>query len=60
VLLSNSTAHEITALYGVDAVRDAGLRTLQVPARRSVNSDATRRGPIAEYLVTNVNGGVRL
>jgi len=54
VLLSNSTAREITALYRTRSVRDAGLRTLRVPARRSVNSDASRRGPVAEYLVTNV------
>jgi DNA adenine methylase len=32
----------------------AGLRTLRVPARRAVNSDASRRGPVSEYLVTNV------
>lgn len=54
VLLSNSTAREITALYRTHTVRAAGLRTLRVPARRAVNSDASRRGPVSEYLVTNV------
>jgi DNA adenine methylase len=56
VLLSNSTAREITALYTARSVREAGLRTLRVPARRSINRDASRRGPVAEYLVTNVAG----
>jgi DNA adenine methylase len=55
VLVSNSTAAEIAALYdaSVDA-RAAGLRTARVPARRAVNSDATRRGPIEEFLISNV------
>ncbi len=57
VLLSNSTAPEITALYdgNVDAER-AGLRAHRVPARRAINADATRRGAIAEYVITNIPG----
>ncbi len=55
VLLSNSTAVEIRDLYdGNTTARDAGLRALQVPARRAVNSNAARRGPVLEYLVTNI------
>ncbi len=55
VLLSNSTAPAIAALY--DGNRDAeraGLRAYTVPARRAINSDASRRGHVDEYIVTNV------
>ena len=55
VLVSNSTANEIAELYeDCDIVRAAGLRTLRVAARRAINSNASRRGPIEEYLITNV------
>jgi DNA adenine methylase len=54
VLLSNSTADEIAALYDDNgAARAAGLRALRVPARRAINSNAARRGPVEEYLITN-------
>jgi DNA adenine methylase len=54
VLLSNSTAEEIAALYEHNAdARAAGLRALRVPARRAVNSNAARRGPVEEFLITN-------
>ena len=57
VLLSNSTADGIAALYDADGgVRDAGLRALRVPARRAVNSNSTRRGHVEEYLITNIAG----
>ena len=50
VLVSNSTATEIAALYehSRDA-RAAGLRAFRVPARRAINSNAARRGPVDEY-----------
>lgn len=55
VVLSNSTAPEIAALYdGNTDARRAGIRTYQVPARRAINSNAARRGPIEEYVITNV------
>lgn len=55
VLMSNSTAGEITALYEKDAgARKQGIRAFRVPARRAVNSNATRRGTIEEYLITNI------
>jgi DNA adenine methylase len=55
VLLSNSTAGEIVALYDEnEQARDAGLRALRVPARRAVNSNGSRRGTVEEYLITNV------
>lgn len=55
VVLSNSAADEVTALYADDArARQAGLRTLRVPARRAINSRGSRRGPVDEYVITNV------
>ena len=55
VLVSNSTASEIAALYehSPDA-RAADLRTFRVPARRAINSNASRRGAVDEYLITNI------
>jgi DNA adenine methylase len=55
VVLSNSTAPLITALYEADpAAKRAGLRAYRVPARRAINSDASRRGTIEEFVITNV------
>lgn len=55
VLLSNSSAAEVTALYAEAAqARGAGLRTCLVPARRAVNSKGASRGPVLEYVITNV------
>ena len=55
VLLSNSTAPEVAALYdgNAEAVR-AGIRAYTVPARRAINSNAARRGPVLEYVITNI------
>ncbi len=56
VLLSNSTAAPIADLYDRnDDTRTAGLRAMRIPARRSINRDAGGRGPVAEYLITNVS-----
>ncbi len=55
VVLSNSTAPAIADLYDTNRdARDAGLRALRVPARRAINSNAARRGPVDEYVITNV------
>jgi DNA adenine methylase len=55
VLLSNSTAPEVTRLYeGNEQAIAAGLRSYRVPARRPVNSNALRRGSIEELVVSNV------
>jgi len=57
VVVSNSTATEIELLYDRNAeARAAGLQAHRANARRSVNSNAQRRGPVAEYLITNVAG----
>jgi DNA adenine methylase len=54
VLLSNSTADEIRALYATNRdAHDAGLRAFRVPAQRAINSKAAARGPVDEYLITN-------
>jgi DNA adenine methylase len=58
VLLSNSTAPLIGDLYAVNIdARNAGLRALTVPARRSINRNAASRGPVDEYLITNIEAG---
>ena len=55
VLLSNSVAPEIAALYEDNAeARRAGLTACRVEARRAINSAAAGRGPVLEYLITNV------
>jgi DNA adenine methylase len=55
VVLSNSAADEVTALYANDpGVRGAGLRAHRIAARRAINSGGTRRGPVEEYVITNV------
>jgi DNA adenine methylase len=54
VLLSNSSAPEIVALYSSDEAHDAGLTVTRVPARRAINSRASARGPVDELIVTNV------
>ncbi len=54
VLLSNSFAPEIGSIYGDGEARAAGLRVRTVEARRAINSRAASRGPVLEYLITNV------
>ena len=56
VLLSNSVAPDISLLYeeNIDA-RNAGLTTRTVEARRAINSRASARGAVLEYLITNVS-----
>jgi DNA adenine methylase len=56
VLLSNSSAPEVRRLYASDEeARKAGLRTTTVPARRAINSRGTSRGPVREYVITNIH-----
>jgi DNA adenine methylase len=55
VLLSNSVAPEVRQLYELsEDVRSAGLKARTVPARRAINSMASRRGAVREYVITNV------
>ena len=53
VVLSNSVAPSVLALYRHAAVRRAGLRCYRVQARRAINSDASSRGAVEELVVTN-------
>ena len=56
VVVSNSTAKEIEGLYDANVeARAAGLTAHRATARRSVNSNAQRRGPVTEYLITNIH-----
>jgi DNA adenine methylase len=55
IVMSNSTAPEIAALYEESKeVKAAGLRCYTIRARRAINSNATRRGVVNEYVITNV------
>jgi DNA adenine methylase len=55
VLLSNSAAPQIRALDARDRrALKAGLSARTVAARRAINSRAAGRGPVREYLITNV------
>lgn len=55
VLSSNSTSDAIGALYdGNGEAAAAGLKAYRVPARRAVNSVATQRGAVDEYLISNI------
>ncbi len=55
VLLSNSVAPDISRLYMENSdARRAGLTTRTVQARRAINSRASLRGAVLEYLITNV------
>jgi DNA adenine methylase len=54
VIVSNSTADVVTDLYGAREARRAGLKTYRIPARRAINSKATRRGAVEEYIISNI------
>ena len=55
VLLSNSAAPDIRRLYKDDLeARAAGLAAKTVPARRAINSRASHRGAVREYVITNI------
>jgi DNA adenine methylase len=55
VMVSNSSAPEIAALYeGNPRVAAAGLVVHRLPARRAINSRGSARGPVTEFLLTNL------
>jgi len=55
VLLSNSVAPQITALYDRNqSAKRAGLRAHRAPARRAINCDGSARGNVEEYLISNL------
>jgi len=53
IVMSNSSAPQITAAYTGYAARRAGLRVERVPARRAINSRAAGRGPVDELIISN-------
>ena len=55
VLLSNSTAPLIRKLYTSTDARRAKLRARRILARRAINSRASARGLVQEYLITNLS-----
>jgi DNA adenine methylase len=54
VIVSNSTAPSVCALYESAEAREAGLDAYRIPARRAINSKATRRGTVDEFVISNV------
>lgn len=54
VMVSNSSAPAMAALYDDPRVAAAGLRVHRVPARRAINSRGSARGPVTEFLLTNL------
>jgi DNA adenine methylase len=54
VMVSNSSAPAIAELYEHPRVTRAGLRVHRLAARRSINSRGSARGPIVEFLLTNL------
>jgi DNA adenine methylase len=54
VIVSNSTAPSVRALYESNEARQAGLETYRIPARRAINSKAARRGAVDEFVISNV------
>lgn len=54
IVLSNSDAPSVRALYESEEARDAGLRTHEIPARRSINTRGDRRGAVTELVISTV------
>lgn len=53
VVISNSTAPEIEELYDSATSRRLGLRAHRVQAKRAINSNASLRGPVSEFILAN-------
>ncbi len=53
IVVSNSTAPEVLALYTSSEARQAGLHVIEIPARRAINARASLRGPVRECVITN-------
>ena len=59
VVVSNSSAEDAAIAYGSQAAQAAGLNVSRVPARRLINSNASRRGPVEELIVSNTRGPIQ-
>lgn len=53
IVLSNSDTEAVRELYTSAQARAARLTLHEVPARRSINSRADRRGPVTELVIAN-------
>jgi DNA adenine methylase len=54
VVVSNSSASEIVKAYTTLEAQKALLEIRPVPARRTINSRASARGPVDELIISNV------
>jgi DNA adenine methylase len=54
IVLSNSSAPAIAALYRTAEARQSGLRLHETPARRAINSRASGRGTVVEFVISTV------
>jgi DNA adenine methylase len=59
VVVSNSSASEISKAYTTLDAQRAQLKISHVPARRAINSRASLRGPVDELIISNVLAHVR-
>ena len=57
VVVSNSTAPMVRDLYETRDAREAGLKMHRITARRAINSKASRRGVVEEFVISNVEPG---
>lgn len=57
VVVSNSTAPVVGELYESRDAREAGLKMHRITARRAINSKASRRGVVEEFVISNVKPG---
>jgi len=58
VVVSNSSASEIVRGYTTPDAQKARLAIRPVPARRSINSRASARGPVDELIIANVRASL--
>jgi DNA adenine methylase len=58
VVMSNSSAPEIESAYRTRAARQVKIAVHRVPARRSINSRGSARGPVDELIITNVRASL--
>jgi DNA adenine methylase len=59
VVVSNSSAEVAATAYSCRSAREAGLNVSRVPARRLINSNASRRGPVQELIVSNTRDPIQ-
>jgi DNA adenine methylase len=58
IVMSNSSAPLVLALFSPEHLRKAGMVMRRIPARRAINAKASGRGPVDEVLVVSRALGV--